>query len=75
MKGDSEHACAKISYGTRREAAQYLKTVARKHGSNGLCVYKCKRCPYWHLGRGGKSRKRQLAKQRGGEGQTRGPTS
>ena len=68
VKGDTAHACAKISYATRTETREALKSIDRRRGKRGLMAYKCKRCQFWHLGHSAKTQKKQAAKSKGGHG-------
>lgn len=69
LKGDKAEGCAKIGYVTRGAARYAIKKMTRTHrGAGGLRPYKCSRCPYWHIGRGVKTKKWRRSRERGGAG-------
>lgn len=65
-RDDGETQCGKVSYETRSLAKDALKSIVRQHGSKGLKVYRCARCPLWHIGRGRRGHNWKQAKANGG---------
>ncbi len=41
----------KCCHRSRLKARFERRKIERKHGTVGLCEYKCRLCGYWHVGR------------------------
>jgi hypothetical protein len=71
VKGDHADGCGKVLYETRAIAKDALKSIVRMHGGQGLKVYSCDRCPYWHIGRGRRSKSWRRSRESGGAARRR----